>query len=148
MTEWHLLLYGSLKVAAYSAVCHVGLVWVGRRRRLVLPVALGLGLLRAAMGLVFGVGIFFASAAVLAATPGSTAGPLLAYLAVYVPVRWIEWSLIALLVAPDARSGPGFLFGADGRDRLWRVLGIVVSCAADVPVFAATGGMPVGRFMC
>ena len=148
MTEWNLVLYGVIKIAAYTAVCLGGLRYLGQRRDTVLLPAVGLGLLRVAMGLVFGVGIFFASAYLVAGSGGGTKGQVFAYLTVYVPTRWIEWSLIALLLTPGARSLGGFLFGSSRADRLWRASGIAVSCAADVPVLLAVGGLPVGRFMC
>ena len=140
MSEWILVLYGVIKIAAYTAVCLGGLRYLGQRRdRVLLP---------AAMGLVFGVGIFFASAYLVAGSGGGFEGQVLAYLTVYVPTRWIEWSLIALLLTPGARSPGGFLFGSSRTDRLWRASGIAVSCAADVPVLLAAGGLPIGRFMC
>jgi hypothetical protein len=148
MTEWHLLTYGVLKVVAYSAVCLLGLRWVGGRERWLLPMALALGLLRAGMGLAFGVGIFFASAWVVAQTSLEPGGQALAYVTVYVPVRWVEWGLIAMLLTRPARSLRGFVLGATARDRLWRLCGIAVSCCADIPVLLCMGGLPVGRMMC
>jgi hypothetical protein len=148
VTEWHFLLYGACKVLAYCAVCHAGLRWVAARQGwLVLP-TVGLGVLRVAMGLAFGVGIFFASAWVVSEAGSDFAGQALAYLLVYVPVRWVEWALIAWIAVPAARSWRGFVLGAGGRDRIWRAAGIAVSCLADVPVLLATGGLPIGRFMC
>jgi hypothetical protein len=85
---------------------------------------------------------------VVAATSWNLTGQAIAYLAVYVPVRWIEWGLIALIVTPDARHFGAFWLGANRRDRLWRLCGIAASCCADVPVLVAVGGLPVGRFMC
>lgn len=148
MTEAALAIYGALKVTVYAAVCWFGLRWVGRRAGRSWPPALGLGLLRALMGLGFGVGIFFASAMVVAATSSDFAGQAIAYLAVYVPVRWIEWGLIGLIVTPDTRHFGAFWLGANRRDRLWRLCGLAASCCADVPVLLAVGGLPVGRFMC
>ncbi len=148
MGEMYLALYGVIKIAAYTAVCLGGLRYVHQCQGTVLLPAVGLGLLRAAMGLVFGVGIFFASASVFAGAGGGMEGQVLAYLIVYVPTRWIEWSLIALMIAPGARSLRGFLLGSSRTDRLWRASGIAVSCAADVPVLLAVGGLPLGRFMC
>jgi hypothetical protein len=147
VTGWTLIAYGGLKLVAYAAVCWLGLRWVARRPSAAVRAAL-LGALRLVMGLVFGVGIFLASAWVVAGTGQGFDAQLLAYALVYVPVRWIEWSLLALLVVPASRSLRGFVLGSDGRDRAWRCVGIVVSCTADVPVLLAVGGLPVGRFCC
>jgi hypothetical protein len=148
MTEAILLTYGALKLLAYCTVCWLGLRWVAARQGRVWPAALGLGLLRASMGLGFGVGIFLASASIVAVNPSSASMMVVAYLAVYVPTRWIEWGLIALFLSRGTRSLGGFWLGANGKDRWWRLIGIVVSCSADVPVLLAVGGLPVGRFMC
>jgi hypothetical protein len=148
MPEGVLLAYGAGKVFAYACVCYAGLLLVARRDRALVPLAAGLGLLRAAMGLGFGLLIFLASAWVYLAADGGFGGQLLAYLTVYVPTRWLEWSLIALLAIPAARTWRAFWLGADGRDRLWRVAAIAVSCLADIPVWLVAGGLPVGRFMC
>ena len=72
---------------------------------------------------------------------------MLAYLAVYVPVRWFEWALIELFLSSAARTLGGFVLSS-GRTRPWRIGGILVSCLADVPVMLALGGLPMGRFMC
>jgi hypothetical protein len=72
----------------------------------------------------------------------------IAYLAVYVPIRWLEWSVIAFFLTPGARTFGGFLLGSTARDRGWRLGGIALSCAADIPVILSVGGLPLGRFMC
>lgn len=146
MTEWDLFLYGAGKVLAYSAVCYACVTWVHRRSRAWLLAGL-LGVLRAAMGLLFGVGIFLLSSALIGSAT-SLGAQGFAYLTIYVPVRWIEWGLIALIAVPATRSVEGFLLGSSARERCWRLLGVLVSCAADVPVWLVVGGLPVGRFMC
>jgi len=71
------------------------------------------------------------------------------YLAVYVPVRWIEWAVFDLILNRGSRSVSGFFFGTEKRPRFWRLDGIVLSCLADFPVIAQLGGLlPLGRFMC
>jgi len=73
---------------------------------------------------------------------------VITYVAVYVPIRWVEWSLIAVVIVPAARSWKGLLVGTGRADRSWRLAGIVVSCAADIPFMLNVGGLPVGRFFC
>jgi 2-hydroxychromene-2-carboxylate isomerase len=74
---------------------------------------------------------------------GRAASTIAAYLAVYVPVRWLEWSLIASLVE---RSPRAFLIPPTRNSVLFRAGGIAVSCLADIPMLIQ--GLPVGRFMC
>jgi hypothetical protein len=142
-----MLLYVAIKWIAYSLVCHVGRRWVAGLPPSV-PRAAGLGTARLLLGFVFGIGIFLGSAAVVETVGYGFDSELLAYAVVYVPVRWIEWSLLALFFLPAARSGAGWLFGSSARDRLWRVTAIAVSCLADIPVLLALGGLPVGRICC
>jgi hypothetical protein len=78
---------------------------------------------------------------------------LLQYLAVYVPVRWFEWGVMELLVARNHRNPFNlFVIGGNGRSRLWRLGGIVVSHLADIPMILMGGGvhemLPIGRFLC
>jgi hypothetical protein len=79
---------------------------------------------------------------------GSGSGSnVLTYLAVYVPVRWFEWSILAAILIPS--SFAQFLLGAAKPDRLWRLGGIVISCLADIPLIISLGGViPTGRFLC
>ncbi len=144
--------YFVLKGAAYALWCALGVRRFQPERTRRAGLALGLGLLRLVLGLVFGVAIFLGGALVYAglsedgAFAASTA-MILTYLAVYVPVRWIEWAIIEAILTPRAR-GLGFLLGSDGGARRWRLGGVLISCLADVPLMLAAGGLPVGRFMC
>ena len=150
-----LLGYLAIKACAYAGWCYVGLRAFRPEGKPRLAAVLGLGILRLLLGLVFGIGIFFASAFAYAglsegsgAALSATATAVLTYLATYVPVRWIEWALIELILTPAARSPGGFLLGSSSRSRLWRLGAISVSCLADVPMILALGGLPLGRFMC
>jgi hypothetical protein len=147
--------YFVVKGLAYSAWCYVGL-------RLFRPasdpkawLAGFLGGVRLAMGLGFGFVIWMASSAIFPALRTASYDlpefipSALTYLAVYVPVRWIEWGIFDLGLNRDARSPQGFLLGSGSRSRRWRAGGIAISCLADIPVIAAMGGrLPIGRFMC
>src|SRR5438477_7031521 len=94
-----LVIYGAAKFIAYSCWCQVGL-------RLVRPVgagraaALRLGAVRWLLGLGFGVAVFFAAGSIDAADVAST------YVAIYTPVRAIEWSIVAFLIVRDRAPGP------------------------------------------
>jgi len=91
--------------------------------------------------LIFGTGIFLAQATVggWARSPGvgGVVRDVAVYLAVYVPVRIVEWSIV---------SGQAF----DRRVPAWIAGGVAVSIAADMPWIAMEHGhiLPVGRFLC
>src|SRR5262252_7300667 len=106
-----------------------------------------LGMLRLFLGLFLGVVIYLLSSALLSHLGYGLASNVVTYLCVYIPVRWVEWSLMAaLLLSP---SIPQFLFGTAKTDRLWRVGGIAISCLADIPLILSLGGViPTGRFLC
>src|SRR6266568_5650175 len=135
--------YVLLKFVAYAAWCFVGL----RRhqptltRNQLASRAVGWGLFRLGLGLIFGTGIFLAQATVggWARSPGvgGVVRDVAVYLAVYVPVRIVEWSIV---------SGQAF----DRRVPAWIAGGVAVSIAADIPWIVAHGGhiLPVGRFLC
>ncbi len=134
--------YAVLKFAIYSGWCYVGLKILRPGEPTRWKFALGLGFLRLMLGLFFGVAIFFLINLVAIALYGQQ---LLIYLAIYVPVRWIEWAIIDRLIA---RTLAGFLLGQNSTTRCWRTLGIVISCLADIPIIVWIGGLPLGRFMC
>jgi hypothetical protein len=137
--------YVALKYGAYVAWCFLGIRWL---REMNPPVtsALGLGFVRLLLGVVFGIAIFLTGGVMHLNVPNHL---WLSYFAVYAPVRWVEWSIMTLLVAP----GTGFfLLRANPRANLWQLGGIAVSHLADIPVILSGSGvgdmLPVGRFLC
>ena len=145
--------YMVLKAAAYLTWCWVGVRTFRPERTSRLGLAIALGLLRLLLGLGFGVGIFLAGSVLferLAATDslGSGAAMALTYLAIYVPVRWIEWGILETILFTGGRGFTTFLGGSGARGVRWRLGGIAISCVADVPWMLAMGGLPVGRFLC
>ena len=150
---WIVLPYFVIKGAAYALWCALGVRRFRPERASVIVPALLLGSMRLMLGLGFGVVIFLASSAVFERLGEGdvfdpTAAMALTYLAVYVPVRWIEWGIVEALLHAGAGTASGFLGGATAGARRWRLGGVLVSCLADVPVMVAAGGLPVGRFMC
>lgn len=136
--------YFATKLAAYVLWLFVGL-------RLLRPVeasflrALALGTLRLLMGFGFGLVIWLGGSLVYEKVGSS----VVAYLSVYVPVRWIEWGIFEVALDRQSRSLKGFLLSSSTRGVGWRVGGIVISCLADIPVIVSLGGnLAVGRFMC
>lgn len=144
-------IYLFVKFTAYVAWCAVGIVFLNLAFRRRFGAALIFGSIRLFMGFGFGVAIFIAGGLMYSQLYGnlseSFAG-VVTYLSVYVPVRWIEWSLLEVFMNKRSRSGLGFLLGADARSRLWRAGGIFISCLADIPLIMVAGGIPFGRFMC
>jgi hypothetical protein len=142
-------IYFGLKYLAYSAWMLWGLRLFSDRAGL--RRALLLGFVRSCMGIGFGALIFVFSLLVLAAASslnqGMVAVQVLVYLSVYVPIRWLEWGIMEVIVRRGHKGG-GLLLGYDGRGRLWRLGGIAVSCLADLVLVLQLGSLPLGRFMC
>jgi hypothetical protein len=138
-------LYIILKIAAYIAWCWAGLAWLNPQR----PgnrhwSAVKLGLLRFALGLFFGFAIWILVSVVYTKVHSS----VLSYVVVYVPIRWVEWSIIGILLEPEPPSLKSFAFSSGGASAMWRLGGIVLSCLADIPIMIEVGGLPLGRFFC
>ena len=141
--------YFVAKFVAYCVWCYVGVRLFRSGERLAIPRALGYGTLRLAMGIFFGILIYFLSSALVTALAPGLPENVIAYLAVYVPVRWIEWTIMAVLILPGPVYFSAWIAGSGRKDRLWRLGGIVISCLADIPLIASLGGViPVGRFFC
>ncbi|HYX69058.1 MAG TPA: hypothetical protein VE825_07985, partial [Terriglobales bacterium] len=73
-------------------------------------------------------------------------------LEIYVPVRWVEWGVMAWVMRRADHGPLALLLGGDNRSRFWRIGGIVVSIVADLPILLSSRGagemLPVGRFLC
>jgi hypothetical protein len=143
------------KLIAYTVWCAVGiqLLWSFERGANVQLstakgtssqkkwlLATGYGFLRLLMGIFFGVVIWILGTMVAANMVNAPHRDVLTYLLVYVPVRWVEWTILAWIIARNAGKGLSYK---------WRLGGIGISCLADIPLIAATGWMlPIGRFFC
>jgi hypothetical protein len=129
------LIYILIKLASYTAWCWVGLrLWqpgsTGWRK------ATAFGVLRLAIGVVFGAAIFLA-------IPAQRDDVVWKYLTIYTPVRLVEWSILAWILL--RKSGHTTRWGAI----LWCIGGIIVSFVAD---FASPEGVAghfcIGRCLC
>ena len=140
--------YAGTKLIAYVAVVYAGYRFLAPSVARPAWSSIAVGVARFIMGIGFGLVIYAASTTLFTSLSGFPLRSVITYVAVYVPTRWLEWSLIALIIAPSTRSWTGFLFGTALADRWWRLLGIVVSCAADIPLMLTVGGLPLGRFLC
>jgi hypothetical protein len=140
------IFYLVVKFLAYSGWMFFGLRKLRNEQSLLVRSFL-LGFFRLCLGFFFGVLIYFVSSALVSQLGSGSGSNVLTYLAVYVPVRWFEWSILAAILVPS--SFTQFLFGAARLDRLWRLGGIVISCLADIPLIISLGGLiPTGRFLC
>ena len=143
-----LILYFVVKYAAYVAWCLFGLDKFRPDSEDQQSRAFLYGFLRLLIGFVFGV-LVFVVLIVLAPGSGTRAmGSYLAYFAIYLPVRWVEWTIMAILIIPGSNPFLRWLSGLNRPDRLWRLGGIGISFLADVPVLIAIGGFPIGRILC
>lgn len=151
----HLALYLLAKFIAYTVWCAVGiqLLWsleraanvklltaggTSSQRKWLL--ASGYGLLRLLMGVFFGILIWILGTMVATNIVNAPHRDVITYLVVYIPVRWVEWTILAWILARNSAKGIGYG---------WRLGGIAISCLADIPLIAATGWMlPIGRFFC
>ena len=144
---WGFLAYVALKYLAYVMWCYVG-VGMFRDER-TLKSAAGLGAVRLLLGIGFGIGVFIVGGMMHLETQQDL---VLLYLKIYVPIRWIEWGIMAALLSRADRGAVALLAGQSWRSRFWRVGGILVSIFADLPVLLSSSGpkemLPVGRFLC
>lgn len=147
-------LYLLLKFLAYAGWCYAGIGYlkVGRSPRA--SWAFLFGFIRFALGFGFGILIWILGTFVMIGMYEVSGGEsfsfaaVLTYLLVYVPVRWVEWSLLEVIMKTASSSWKMFFLGSDRRSRLWRVGGIFLSCASDIPVIFSYSGLPLGRFTC
>ena len=150
-----LLIYFALKYAVYTTWCALGLRWLlAMPQKAARRAGPGWGLLRLLMG--FALGLVIPEVVTQLHLAGQSEGFGL-YLMVYVPTRVVEWGAMLVLFAGqrtianlrrEARRielEPRLRWG---RGLPWVAGGIVISCLADIPVFIALGGFPIGRFWC
>ena len=126
-------IYALVKYLAYSGWCSLLPADDGRAgwRR-----GLGLGGVRLILGLVVGAGVAFAGAHLAYASRMP-----LAFGAILLPIRWLEWNLVGVLGARLPPLPHLVLLGASGRLRLWTLGGMLVSFATDALAIVAVGSM-------
>jgi hypothetical protein len=130
-----MLVYVLVLFVAETAWCYVGL------RRLREPVenvrviqALTYGVVRLLMGRT----IMFLTQDFVTGVPEPAA-----YAFVLLPLRWLAWSLVAELIAAGRVRFVATL-ASDSRSNLWRLVGTLLCCAADL--IALLNGYRVGEF--
>jgi hypothetical protein len=131
------LLYVAAKLATYSAWS-----WVGLRllepRAANLRRAIGYGVVRLAIGIGFGILVFIFY-------PTDNEKLFAKYLAIYIPIRFVEWGLLAMLILHIQ----GVQQRRWGRILAWIAGGILASFAADLlSPEGLAGHFCVGRCLC
>jgi hypothetical protein len=131
------LLYVAAKLATYSAWS-----WVGLRllepRAANLRRAIGYGVVRLAIGIGFGILVFIFY-------PTDNEKLFAKYLAIYIPIRFVEWGLLAMLILRIQ----GVQQRRWGRILAWIAGGILASFAADLlSPEGLAGHFCVGRCLC
>ena len=135
-------LYGAyplVKLLAYAAWCRWGAFYLELKPG---NSSLKNGAIRFLIGLAFGAAV---SLVVLAlgdsrlARLYDHARPGAVYLAVFLPIRWVEWWIMERIMA----RRPGHLILASRRELWWRAGGILVSFASDAPLFLLVGLLAV-----
>ncbi len=137
-----------LKAIAYFFVIRFGILWLGGPVGRVNGRAIALVGIRALLGLVVAVPLWIFSSELSAALGESRSADHIGYFVVYAPLRWIVWSVVALLIIPQPHRFTGFLLGFALRDRVWRLAAVGVSFACDLPLLFGYGGPVVGKFFC
>jgi hypothetical protein len=136
------LVYGGVKLLSYCLYCALGIkladpdAFRSSAQRAVWR-AVRLGSLRWVLGLGFGIVIFFA----FQTTPDRL---WTQYVSVYVPVRIIEWAIIAWLLHSEHMHRRSSLWYG------WIAGGVLVSFASDFtsPEMIEEGRFCVGRCLC
>jgi hypothetical protein len=132
-----MIFYAVTKFAAYCLWC-----WLGVRLLTAVPATAGsaikLGAIRWMLGLAFGV----AAGIAIGSIPVESVASL--YFATYIPLRLVEWSIMAALVGGAPRGVPTSV-----TTWWWLLGGVAVSFASDL---ASPEGMAgrfcVGRCLC
>lgn len=137
--------YILVKYLAYSMWCYLGLRWLRDSKSTGAGIAFGS--VRLGLGMIFGVGIFVVGGMLHLNAPTNS---WFAYFAVYAPVRYVEWAILAALLG--TKGGQVFQITGAATQR-WILGGIVVSHLADLPLILYGGEgpgvfLPVGRFLC
>jgi hypothetical protein len=126
--------YAAAKFAAYCAWCYLLLPPAPDRR----PArAIRYGAIRWLIGLFAGITVFFAAGSIDAGDAASK------YLAIYVPLRIVEWGLMAWLITGPPRGR------SIGQTLAWIAGGIAVSFATDMlSPDGMAGRFCTGRCLC
>jgi hypothetical protein len=139
MTPWlPVLIYAVAKYAAYCGWCFL---LPGAARDRWWRRGFGLGLVRVILGLLVG-----SAVAVAGAHLAYAARVPVGFTLILLPIRWLEWNLVATLGLAMPPLPHLVLAGATGRQRLWRVGGILVWFGTEAVALVAVGSL--GGLVC
>jgi hypothetical protein len=135
-----ILVYAVAKFLAYSAWCYVGLR-IGQPPAARVASSIRLGAVRWLIGLVFGIGVFFAVGSINPEAAART------YFLVYSPVRAVEWGIMAVVIASRASQTSRSI--SIRWLVVWCVGGMVISFLTDLlSPEGLQGRFCVGRCLC
>lgn len=147
-----ILLYALSKYIAYTIWCYIGLRYLISPAKHTARCAFFLGFIRLLIGIFFGIAIGFMAgesfynvnmftsvhwASYEKIVEFSGISSIFTYLAVYVPIRIVEWLLLLPSIKPQCPRK---------KTVLWVGGGIIISILVDV--FFAPSGLRVGRIFC
>ena len=142
-------IYLLVKYILYSSWCYRGVKRLRPSQEKRVASAMMYGLTRLPFGFGFGILIYLGGSLVMGAVFDLPLSGVITYLIVYVPVRWIEWSIIGAMISSSGGFVRDLIRPSSLEQLRWRAGGIVVSFIADIPMIIVFDGMlPVGRFMC
>ena len=98
------LLYFGLKFAAYTAWCYLGLHKFRPQSKPPIAGAVAYGFLRLFLGFFFGVLIWLLSSSLMSQLGYGFSQNVVTYVLVYVPVRWVEWTIMAMIIVPGSHA--------------------------------------------
>jgi len=139
MDEAGILIYLLIKTLAYVGWCGQGARLHGHRDRLTLR-AFVYGIVRVLLGVVVGLCLIYP---LVNALDRVVPNHVVLYFVLYVPIRWFEWSLLAVIMDLERRTPRNFLIGDSSASRLWRLGGIAISCVSDLPILMTSNGLPI-----
>jgi hypothetical protein len=145
----HYLFYFVTKLVAYGFWCTYGLRLFRSPKSWQFFDGFAYGLGRLFMGFLFGLVIWIGTNWIKGVSATVDSRDYLAYLLVYVPVRWIEWSIFSYIISLRRSNWLAtVLVGQDSTDRLWRFGGTAISCLTDIAILFAFGNLPMGHLVC
>jgi len=141
-------LYLFPKYILYAAWCYLGLRLFRSASESWGNDALVYGFYRLLLGFGFGFLVFLAAAALAPSDNAGRDNTALEYILVYLPVRWMEWTIMAAIIIPGSNSWSRWFSGLTKADRLWRVGGIAISFLGDASLFYLVKYISIGRILC
>ena len=134
----------SFKAIVYVLWCYIGVRFFIEKPSKPVPTALGLGFFRLCLSIFFGLMISHLSRVISQATVHWPGGGALTYFIVYLPIRWIEWMAVAVVMLRMSHTS-----AIRKSAQLWILEGMAISCLTDIPVLRIYGlAFSVGRIFC